>query len=248
LQTDLDQTVFEGEDSMRIPTDRLDAGKLEPKASSDAEQLLRTIDGMSVDRSPTDSGVTSFARDWLREQSKDELVEIILALRAKLQRQTTSIASAASWVPFDAPAFEARIDPRDLTYVRLVFTPDEQRKPNARKAWRAIWVSTESGEAPVALEVYGDAFVGRSGGGITPDLDLSRFGAEGLGVSRHHALLRPTSYGLQLTDMDSTNGTYVDGKRLRSGSSKVLQTGDVISFSKLHFSVRFVEEIIGPKP
>lgn len=220
-------------------------GNLKPTPPSDAEKLLHSLETRLLDRDPTDNDVISYTRDWLEERPRDELVELVLALRSKLQQRTTRIASTASWVPFDAPAFRDKLDPRKLNYVRLPLTADRQRK--GRKAWRVILVCAESDKGPIALDVLGDAFVGRAGAGITPDLDLNRYDAETLGVSRHHALLRPTSAGLQLTDMDSTNGTYIDGKKMRSGDGRTLQSGNIISFGKLHFSVHFIEEIADGK-
>jgi transcriptional regulator with GAF, ATPase, and Fis domain len=44
-------------------------------------------------------------------------------------------------------------------------------------------------------------------------------------VSRHHAVLRTTSHGLLLRDLESTNGTRIDGRRIESA---YVSPGDVI--------------------
>ncbi|MDH3755229.1 MAG: FHA domain-containing protein [Acidimicrobiia bacterium] len=46
-------------------------------------------------------------------------------------------------------------------------------------------------------------------------------------VSRHHAEIRPTATGYQVVDLDSTNGTKVNGARV---SDHLLDDRDEITF------------------
>jgi ABC-type multidrug transport system ATPase subunit/pSer/pThr/pTyr-binding forkhead associated (FHA) protein len=50
-------------------------------------------------------------------------------------------------------------------------------------------------------------------------------------VSGVHARLALTRQGHTITDLDSTNGTFVNGQRLKPGSSRQLNTNDIIRFS-----------------
>lgn len=56
--------------------------------------------------------------------------------------------------------------------------------------------------------------------------------------SAHHALVEPvfsgTSY--QITDLNSTNGTFVNEQRLSPNAPRALNTGDVIRIGSLHFT------------
>jgi FHA domain len=53
-------------------------------------------------------------------------------------------------------------------------------------------------------------------------------------VSRCHAVIRQhPSKGLYLTDMGSSNGTWINRHRLGSSEQRLLQDGDVIQFGKL---------------
>lgn len=52
------------------------------------------------------------------------------------------------------------------------------------------------------------------------------------GISRTHARLLPTEEGVQIEDLGSTNGTFVNGKRVLQGLARV---GDEIGFDTLRF-------------
>jgi hypothetical protein len=49
---------------------------------------------------------------------------------------------------------------------------------------------------------------------VFPDIDLTSFGGTATGVSRRHALLRYANSGWTITDLNSTNGTWVNTMRL----------------------------------
>lgn len=61
---------------------------------------------------------------------------------------------------------------------------------------------------------------------------------ESEGVSRVHAKLQYDGEKLILTDLGSTNGTYVNGRRLDSFQPVALKGGDTIAFYKEEFKVR----------
>jgi len=52
------------------------------------------------------------------------------------------------------------------------------------------------------------------------------------GLSRQHARLIPTNDGVQIEDMGSTNGTFINGKRVQHGFAAA---GDEIGFDTLRF-------------
>ncbi len=66
-----------------------------------------------------------------------------------------------------------------------------------------------------------------------PDIDLTRFRALEQGVSRLHAMLTLKESDIVLTDVGSSNGIYINGKRLREGQSYVLCDGDEVIFGRL---------------
>jgi pSer/pThr/pTyr-binding forkhead associated (FHA) protein len=75
----------------------------------------------------------------------------------------------------------------------------------------------------------------------TPDrvVDLSHLGAEKHGVSRQHCLLRRQGAHLILTDLGSTNGTYLNGERISPHRPHRLSEGDRLILGTLHLVVFF---------
>jgi len=55
-------------------------------------------------------------------------------------------------------------------------------------------------------------------------------------ISRHHAQLKPVLGGLEIEDLNSTNGTWVNGKRLTA--PHVLSPGDIIELAD-YITMRF---------
>lgn len=68
--------------------------------------------------------------------------------------------------------------------------------------------------------------------GRAPDCNLRLAAAA---VSRHHCLLRVTDDEVTLVDLGSSNGTYLNGQRVRSQAA--LRTGDEIQIEDARFLV-----------
>ncbi len=60
-------------------------------------------------------------------------------------------------------------------------------------------------------------------------------------VSRHHCVFKLDEYSLRLRDLGSTNGTFVNGERLRG--EVILNTGDRIAVGQLDFEVSVGEAV-----
>ncbi len=54
-------------------------------------------------------------------------------------------------------------------------------------------------------------------------------------ISRLHAVIRKTKEGMYLEDNNSTNGTYLNNKKLVVGRAELLRTGDLIKISNEEF-------------
>lgn len=59
-------------------------------------------------------------------------------------------------------------------------------------------------------------------------------------VSRHHCVFTHDEYTVRVRDLGSTNGTFVNGKRLRG--TAVLNSGDRVTVGKLEFEVLIGDE------
>lgn len=67
--------------------------------------------------------------------------------------------------------------------------------------------------------------------GRAPECDISVQGEE---ISRRHALVKPTPDGLSVEDLGSSNGTYVNGKRVQQA---FLNAGDELKLDTVRFIV-----------
>jgi hypothetical protein len=70
-------------------------------------------------------------------------------------------------------------------------------------------------------------------------LDLSTFNATQHGVSRHHCQLYRRGVQLVVTDLGSTNGTYLNGEELVSHRDYVVAHTDKLIIGTLHLIVSF---------
>ena len=102
-----------------------------------------------------------------------------------------------------------------------------------------VLINLESGK-PVTIQ-EGKAFIlGRASAEIKtrePLVDLTDLGALDYGISRVHALIRKVGKGYQITDLNSTNGTWVDSHRIKPETPTPLQSGDRIRLARLNILI-----------
>jgi pSer/pThr/pTyr-binding forkhead associated (FHA) protein len=105
-------------------------------------------------------------------------------------------------------------------------------------------------QTTIGLAIYGDVILGRDpqNSKIPADIDLSEHKAQELGVSRNHAMLRPTSRNLFILDMNSTNGTYVNAIPIGQGMAHALKTGNTVALAGLIFEVEIKAMPGDPQP
>ncbi len=71
------------------------------------------------------------------------------------------------------------------------------------------------------------------------EIDLSPYGALDRGVSRVHAELSLHNDQIYITDLTSTNGTYLGGQRLKPNEATLLRKGDELLIGRLPVQVLF---------
>jgi hypothetical protein len=71
------------------------------------------------------------------------------------------------------------------------------------------------------------------------EIDLSPYGALDRGVSRVHATLHLQNDQLYLTDLNSTNGTYLAGQRLKPNEANLIRKGDEVLIGRLPIQILF---------
>ncbi len=75
---------------------------------------------------------------------------------------------------------------------------------------------------------------------MQPDVDLTPFLQEQHGVSRRHALIRLRDMRLELQDLNSTNGTGINGFRFHEKEVHEVRSGDVITLGRVSLSIKFM--------
>ena len=116
--------------------------------------------------------------------------------------------------------------------------PVETRKGrNKLEHWRIRLELVGSQTGTLDVEVGGDVVVGRNRHAVN-FVDLSAYNAEKLGVSRSHAMLRPTDTHLFIIDLGSTNGTTLNGHSIGVNTPYALLDEDLIALGNLQFRVR----------
>lgn len=98
-------------------------------------------------------------------------------------------------------------------------------------------ILSETGDE-IQLPVGPAIVIGRAGqNGPRPDIDLGPFRAAEAGVSRTHVVLDLAGPSPRIKDLDSTNGTYVNGYRIMPHRSVALSRGDQIYLGQLALRV-----------
>lgn len=87
-----------------------------------------------------------------------------------------------------------------------------------------------------------ELIIGRTRGSQAVDVDLGPYDAGEAGVSRHHARLTKQGLVWLVSDLSSTNGTFVNGVKLISGLPVSLKHGD-----ELRFGLMRCVFLIGPE-
>ena len=74
-------------------------------------------------------------------------------------------------------------------------------------------------------------------GTLEETVDLTPYGAFASGVSRRHAMVRRKKNGFEIIDLDSTNGSWLNEKRMTPTKAYPLPSGAMIRLGQLRLQV-----------
>jgi pSer/pThr/pTyr-binding forkhead associated (FHA) protein len=75
---------------------------------------------------------------------------------------------------------------------------------------------------------------------VFPEIDLTDQGIFAASVSRRHARISKRGATVVIEDMDSGNGTYINGQRLSPYLPETLSDGDTLQLGQLPIEVKFL--------
>jgi pSer/pThr/pTyr-binding forkhead associated (FHA) protein len=104
-----------------------------------------------------------------------------------------------------------------------------------------VLLHVSESQSPIRLAPNVKSIVGREDleNNNHPDVNLVPYGGLEKGVSRVHAMLERTDDTLTITDIGSSNGTYLNGQRLVRDQPRVVRDGDEIRFGNLVTRIYF---------
>ena len=116
---------------------------------------------------------------------------------------------------------EAKLDRKSLSPMRLV-----------------LYVIGSS--QVITAQLQDQLIVGRGSTAYHPDIDLSPLDGIKYGISRQHAVFIYDGASLFIEDLQSTNGTRINGFKLEPGESYSLHNDDELEIGRLRVVVRLV--------
>lgn len=107
-----------------------------------------------------------------------------------------------------------------------------ERLPNVSDRGIAFFIAND--QEPVIVEAFEQLFIGRQAQGTgAMSLDLTRYHGEEHGVSRQHAQIVYEEGVFTLIDLGSTNGTWLNQRRLTPGRPYQLHSDDHVLLGQL---------------
>ncbi|MFZ4813232.1 MAG: FHA domain-containing protein [Phototrophicaceae bacterium] len=105
----------------------------------------------------------------------------------------------------------------------------------------ALEIGHGSNRQRLALDfAIGQLTVGRGEKDQADLINLTPFEGFQQGVSRRHATLSRQPNGIYIEDLDTTNGTRINGFMLRPSKAYRLRNNDEIEFGRLRTVIRFI--------
>lgn len=96
-------------------------------------------------------------------------------------------------------------------------------------------------DEPLIVHLSSSMTIGRCNPatGEAPNIDLDKYNALDMGVSRHHATILVEDDAVKIKDSGSTNATYLNGQKLIAHQTRILRDGDELRLGKLVIQITF---------
>ncbi len=117
---------------------------------------------------------------------------------------------------------------------------DELKPARERSSPMRVVLKLEDSNQVISVPVTERLLIGRGDENTEPEINLDPFDSGKFGVSRQHAVFTYDGNALFVEDLNSTNGTRINGFRIDAGRPYRLHNGDELEFGRLRLSLRLV--------
>lgn len=127
--------------------------------------------------------------------------------------------------------------PQDLPGTRRLDDPSLENKKGL-----PVRIQFHVRESGAVLETAATASltIGRRNSTMPVDIDLADYNAIEMGISRNHVRIQPAGNTLTVVDLNSVNGTTLNGEPLKPNRAYELRDGDILKPGRLHLKVYFI--------
>lgn len=128
-----------------------------------------------------------------------------------------------------------RVSTRNLTAFQTRELPSGAIAPSSNP----IVAYVSGSEQPLTIERRRGIIMGRGTLDDGIDMDMTPYGAQEMGVSRRHARFDAQSDHPTITDLNSTNGTFINESRIPANQAVVLHSGDEVRIGRMVLRLYF---------
>lgn len=208
------------------------------------EQLLPEINGLEFCR-------------YVRRDVHGNSLPMVVVSASKVSSNIPEVMGAGADIFLDRPvsAKELRhvissLMQRHKSGMSSIYTkhlvgtaPLQSMPPESRHNAVVLFVAGHS-DNPIPLMVSQPVSFGRttSTGSLKHHVDLTRFDAVNYGVSRLHMILHQKDGKFFVEDVDTVNGTYINGEPSKPRSLIAIKNGDEIRLGQLRMYIYFLQD------
>jgi hypothetical protein len=202
---------------------RTDDNETVPSMSPDLREQLKAAAGQRVDND-TSPFISSNLRAQLKAAGQSAVTDTMPAVSPDMSAQLNTSSKTV------------KIDPHEFDLEAKTLAGNALLKNHSAVVFALI-----DSEILLPIHVTNRMIIGRSDveSGEKVDIDLTPYGGRERGVSRRHAILYRTRFTVSLVDLNSSNGTYLNGLRLIPHQPRLLREGDEVRLGNMRFHTYF---------
>ena len=165
----------------------------------------------------------------------------------RYKNEPTAMVCAYCGAPLEysqeSPTTTRRVNSMEEGTTVLPQVGEEALKKTFKPPEEGIAIYIKDYAEPVVILKEGEFILGRRVNEAVEQafVDLKPFGGYENGVSRRHAMIRRTDHGYEILDLGSSNGTWMNKKRLVPAQPYLLENGAQVYLGRLQIFLIYQE-------